>query len=325
MRNLLIVLALIGLGSAAWYGYERYLHETQPFKLYGNVDIREVNLGFRVPGKIARILHDEGDFVHAGDLLAEIDDEPYRWQVEQAKANLALLEADYRLRKAGYRHEEITQARATVAERQATVQTSERLYQRYKGLLQDNAISQQEYDSAQSGNEEAHQRLKAAQANLDQLLAGYRVEEVDRAKAQVEQAQASLAAAELSLADTHLTAPSDGTILTRAVEPGAIVQAGATVLALSLDRPVWVRAYVREPDLGKVPPGTKVELYSDSRPDHRYHGQVGFVSPRAEFTPKSVETPELRTSLVYRLRIVVEDPDSSLRQGMPVTVVLPSP
>ena len=115
-------------------------------------------------------------------------------------------------------------------------------------------------------------------------------------------------------------------MLTRALEPGAIVQAGVTVLSLSLERPVWVRAYVHESDLGKVPPGTKVLLVTDGQPDKRFHGKVGFVSPRAEFTPKSVETPELRTSLVYRLRVVVADSDGSLRQGMPVTVLLdPTP
>jgi len=130
------------------------------------------------------------------------------------------------------------------------------------------------------------------------------------------------AAAKIQLADTELHAPSNGVILTRAQEVGAIVQAGATVLTLSLQTPVWVRAYVDEPHLGDVHPGAKVEVFTDSKPDQPYHGQVGYISPRSEFTPKSVETEELRTSLVYRLRVVVSDPDASLRQGMPVTVKL---
>ncbi len=130
-------------------------------------------------------------------------------------------------------------------------------------------------------------------------------------------------AAETALADTAIAAPADGTILTRIREPGAIVGAGASVYTLALDRPVWVRAYVAEPDLGRVHPGQRALVYTDSRPDAPYPGQIGFVSPTAEFTPKSVQTTELRTDLVYRLRVVVGEPDDGLRQGMPVTVRIP--
>ena len=139
-------------------------------------------------------------------------------------------------------------------------------------------------------------------------------------RAALEQAQAALAQAKLDLHDTVLTAPSDGTLMTRAVEPGTMLNAGGTVLTLSLTHPVWVRAYVDEKNLGQAQPGREVLLYTDSRPDKPYHGKIGFVSPSAEFTPKTVETPDLRTDLVYRLRIVVTDADDALRQGMPVTV-----
>jgi HlyD family secretion protein len=108
-------------------------------------------------------------------------------------------------------------------------------------------------------------------------------------------------------------------VLTRVREPGSMVSAAAPVYTLSLRDPVYVRAYVGERQLGQVVPGTAVTVRSDSS-DKTYQGQVGFVSPRAEFTPKSVETTELRTDLVYRLRIVVADPDDALRQGMPVTI-----
>ena len=120
-----------------------------------------------------------------------------------------------------------------------------------------------------------------------------------------------------------LTAPSDGVILTRAQEAGAILQAGSAVFTLSLVNPVWVRAYVHEPDLGCIHPGMKVEIRTDSHRDKLYTGQIGYISPRAEFTPKTVETTELRTALVYRLRIVVANSDEGLRQGMPVTITIP--
>ncbi|MNT41352.1 putative efflux pump membrane fusion protein [compost metagenome] len=108
--------------------------------------------------------------------------------------------------------------------------------------------------------------------------------------------------------------------MTRAVEPGSMLSAGSTVLTLSLTRPVWVRAYIDEPNLNQAQPGRELLLYTDGRPDKPYHGKVGFVSPTAEFTPKTVETPDLRTDLVYRLRIIVTDADDALRQGMPITV-----
>ncbi|MNC07386.1 putative efflux pump membrane fusion protein [compost metagenome] len=164
--------------------------------------------------------------------------------------------------------------------------------------------------------------MRSAREQLGQLETGYRPEEIAQSDAQLEGAKAALASAELALADAVLTAPSDGILFTRAIETGSMVQPGATAFNLSLTAPVWVRAYVEEPWLGHFPSGAHVTLTTDSRPDKPYQGVVGFVSPTAEFTPKSVETPDLRTHLVYRLRIVVQDPDSALRQGMPVTVRL---
>ena len=111
-------------------------------------------------------------------------------------------------------------------------------------------------------------------------------------------------------------------ILTRIQEPGAIVAEGAPVYTLSLTAPVWVRTYVAEPDLGRIHPGMPAAVTTDSAPDKVYAGQIGFISPVAEFTPKTVETTSLRTDLVYRLRVIVDNPDNGLRQGMPVTVTL---
>jgi HlyD family secretion protein len=183
-------------------------------------------------------------------------------------------------------------------------------------------VSSQERDDAQARAREAVARLNSAREQLKLLESGFRVEEIAQSKAEVGRAEAALQAAELRLQDTVLQSPAEGVVLTRAQEPGAIVQPGATVLTVSLKQPVWVRAYIPEPDLGRVHPGLKVEVTTDTRREKPYRGQIGYISPRAEFTPKNVETPGLRTSLVYRLRVVVEDPDEGLRQGMPVTVRL---
>jgi len=252
-----------------WWVTERPVTLT----IYGNVDIREVNLGFRVPGRIAEVLKDEGDTVQEGEIVARLDSEPYRDVLAEMAANVAVS--------------------------QATLTDAEILLKRNQELLPSHSTSQQEVDDALAARDQAAANLQLAQARL--------------------------ASAQVNLNDTEIHAPADGTIITRAEEPGAIVAAGTTVLTLSLDKPVWVRAYIAEEQLGRVHPGQNVELFSDTNPHHPFHGKVGYVSPRAEFTPKAVETPDLRTSLVYRLRIVVSDPDPSLRQGMPITVKIHAP
>jgi HlyD family secretion protein len=323
VKKILIPLVILAiLGAVGWHYYGNYRSSHEPLKLYGNVDIRNVDLGFRVGGKLSEVLKDEGDAIKAGEPLARIDGVPYQREIEQAKATLASAEAELQLKKTGYRPEEIDQAKATLAQNIATRSNAERISQRQHDLVVGGSIAKQDVETAESTFEEASQRVKVSEANLRQLEAGYRVEEIAAAEAQAAQAKAAVESAEIRLADTQLIAPSDGVILTRALEPGTIVQAGATVLSVSLENPVWVRAYVHETELGQVAPGTEVLLYTDGRPDKAFHGKVGFVSPRAEFTPKSVETPHLRTSLVYRLRIIVSDSDGSLRQGMPVTVSL---
>lgn len=316
-----VIVLLIVVGSASWIYYTFRGENKITLTLYGNVDIREVTLGFRVPGKLAKLLYDEGDKVKAGEVMARLDDEPYRNQLASAQAQVDSLRARLTLRETGNRPQEIAQARSLVREREAAAVNAERLFQRAEELLVDKGVSIQERDTAEANHQEAQARLKSARDNLALLEAGFRTEDITQAKADLAQTEAALATASLQLQDTVLTAPTDGVILTRAQEAGAILQAGSPVFTLSLVNPVWVRAYVHEPDLGRIHPGMKVEIRTDSSGDKRYRGQIGFISPRAEFTPKTVETTELRSSLVYRLRIVVENPDDGLRQGMPVTVI----
>jgi HlyD family secretion protein len=316
-----IFILLLAIGAGAYWFYQKNHREPENgLTLYGNVDIREVNLGFRVSGKLATLAYDEGDAVKAGEVMAKLDDEPYRNQVSNVVAQVESLRARLKLRETGNRPEEIAQARSLVREREATSTNAGLVLKRSQELYAVKGVSIQDRDNAQAGFQEAEARLKSAQENLRLLEAGFRVEDIAQSRADLAQAEAAQAQAELQVKDAVMTAPSDGVILTRAQEAGAILQAGATVFTLSLVNPVWVRAYVNEPDLGRIHPGMKVEIVTDSRRDKPYHGQIGFISPRAEFTPKSVETTDLRTTLVYRLRVVVANPDEGLRQGMPVTV-----
>ena len=162
----------------------------------------------------------------------------------------------------------------------------------------------------------------AKYAHESQRLAeiGPRREDNDAARALLAQETASIIQIERKLADSNLVAPNDGIILTRSREIGAIVQAGETVFTLTLTTPVWVRTYVNERDLGLIRPGMPASVTTDTAPNRPYSAHIGFISPTAEFTPKTVETREIRTNLVYRLRVVVDNPDGGLRQGMPVTV-----
>ena len=334
----LLLLLLVAAGIGGWFWQSsRNKPDATHLTLHGNIDIREVSLGFRVSGRVAEVLHDEGASVSAGDTLARLDPAPIQQEVAQAQAALdaaraahAAAEAGLSLMIAGFRPEEIAQARAAVSQLEATLANNKLIAQRAAELLKSNAATQQDHDNAATAAIAAEKQLDSARASLALLLAGHRAEDIDKARAlaaqsraQAAQLAAALETARIRLSDTVLAAPSAGTLLVRALEPGAIAQPGATVFTLSLDRPVWVRAYVNEPDLGKIAPGIKVEVLTDSRPGRPYAGTIGHISPRAEFTPKTVQTESLRTTLVYRLRITITDPDNMLRQGMPVTVRVP--
>jgi HlyD family secretion protein len=318
---ILIILALAGFG--VWLVRAKWVKENpRVLRLFGNVDIREVNLGFRVSGRVSEVLRDEGDEVKAGEILARLDDEPYRRAVEESRGQVASLQARLQMLETGNRPQEIAQARALVREREVTAANAERVFKRQEELLGSKAVSIQDRDDAEAAYREADARLKSSREQLNLLEAGFRIEEIAQAKADLARVQATLATAELHVEDTVLRSPSDGVVFTRAQEPGAILQPGTTILTISLKRPVWVRAYVSEPELGCIHPGMRVKVYTDSRPEAPYSGQIGYISPRAEFTPKNVETAELRTSLVYRFRVVVDNPDEGLRQGAPVTLKL---
>lgn len=311
------LLAALGAGITAWrHQASRRAQDT----LYGNVDIREATLSFRVPGRVLEVAVDEGAAVKAGQVLASLDPEPLQNSLRATESAVAALKARHHLIQAGSRAEDVAQARARLASAQATLQEAERTLGRQRALVPAGAIAQSALDGAQTARDQAAAAQTVADTQLQALVRGFRPEERAEAEAHLRQAQAQLEAAQLALQDATLKAPIDGIVLTRAIERGTQVQAGTPAFSLSLVRPVWVRAYVNGPQMGRFAPGTAVALHTDARPGRPYAGTVGFVSPTAEFTPKPVETPDLRTSLVYRLRVVVQDPDDQLRQGMPVTI-----
>jgi HlyD family secretion protein len=325
-RSKVLIAAAGVLVVGAAFGLLHFLSaQASELRIYGNVDIRDVNLAFRVGGRVQRVLVDEGDRVQPGQLLAQLDPTPTEREIAEGEASIASLAARLSLLRAGNRKEDVAQAAAQVEERRATLLNAEAMLAREHRLAGTGASTAEHLEQAQAARDEAHARLDAGEQALAESRVGFRSEEIAEAAANVERAKANLAQARLRLDDTRLLAPSAGVILTRAVEPGAMVATSSTVLSLSLVQPVWVRAYVKETDLAAAKPGTVVQVHADSITGKSFRGQVGFVSPTAEFTPKNVETPDLRTDLVYRLRIIVDDPSGELRQGMPVTVDLGRP
>lgn len=316
---LVILLILLGI---AWLFYKNYFDKKDDtlLTLYGNVDIRQVNLSFRVPGRIAKLHFDEGDEVKKGSLVAVLDKQPYLDEEAAARAALEGAKANLLRLRTGNRPQEIRAARATVAERQAEYENAALLYERRMAAGATGAVSLQSINDALAAMKEASARLESAKEQLQLQEEGFRKEDIQQGEAQVAEAEARLQLAITNLRDTEVIAPNDGIILTRVHEEGAVVAVGSPVFTLSLVSPMFVRAYVSEPDLGKIYQGMKVLIYTDFQPDKPYHGQIGYISPVAEFTPKNVETETLRTALVYRIRVVVKDPDARLKQGMPVTV-----
>jgi HlyD family secretion protein len=318
------VLIAAGLGGAGWwYYFEQHRDKDESrLVLQGNIDVRQVNLSFKVEGRIETLAVDEGDPVKAGEVIATLDKRYFHdaLRVERAKrdnlaATLARLEH-------GSRPEEIAQERARLAQQQANLTLARANLKRGLELKDSGGISKEDMGVRRQAVDVGEANVQYAKEALRLAEIGPRQEDIDAARAQLHQQEAVVTQMERRLSDSDLLAPSDGVILTRAREKGAIVQPGETVFTLTLSSPVWVRTYVNERDLGRVRPNMAAEVRTDSAPDKVYPARVGFISPTAEFTPKIVETRELRTDLVYRLRVVVDNPDGGLRQGMPVTVTL---
>lgn len=321
-KKLLVPVIVLLLGAGGTYGY--YAHEprekaTEPV-YHGNVDIRDVVLAFRVPGRVAEVRKSEGDHVEVDEVVAVLDKAPFELQLAQAKAAADVATAQVRAIEAGARREDISQARAVLAERRAAADRAQDTFERIERLEASGVVTTQALVDARAAAEQTRSAVDAARATLSKLVNGARSEEILIAHSQAMQAQAAVAIAELDLADTELKAKQAGVVVVRAIEPGTMSQVGSPALVVAFEDPVWVRAYAAEKDLAALAPGTSLLVYSDARPDEPYVGRVGYVSPQAEFTPKNVETEELRTSLVYRFRLVIDDHDGGLRQGMPVTI-----
>ena len=312
----LIVAGLILAAGSAWYLNRP---TEQKLVLHGNVDIRQVALTFNASERIAEMKVEEGDRVRKGDVLARLNITPLELHVARCKAALAQQQAVVAKLHNGSRPEEIAEAAAAVQSAQAEADNAAADYRRMSSLYAHNAISRQALDAAAAKAKSTAAILARNSASHELAFNGARQEDITAAEAQLQSLQNELKTAEYNLSQATLIAPQDGVIRSRLVETGDMASPSKPVYTLSLDKTKWIRAYVSEDRLGQIHEGQEATITIDSM-NKKLQGQVGYISGTAEFTPKSVETEELRTALVYEVRIYVTDNDNVLRLGMPATV-----
>ena len=274
MKKVLIPLAVaLVIAGFAYSHFTKTTDNPDELTLYGNIEIRQIDISFLVSGQVVRLLKEEGDHVTKGELIAQLD--PKDYETSYAKA--------------------LSEVERTMAVKDDAVSK----YNRNSTLRKTGAVSAQDVETLYN-----NKVIADAEYNL---------------------AQANKAYAKNQLEYTKIFAPDDGIITLRVVEPGTNVEKCQPVYTLAKNSPVWVRTYVNETELGNVRYGDTVTVYTDTvNPQtgslRKYQGKIGYISPVAEFTPKTVQSSDSRTNLVYRLRVYIDNNDDFLRQGMPVTV-----
>lgn len=323
-RILSIAVVLVILGAAAAFTIQRYQpKQAGVLTLYGNLDDRQIDLPFQIAERIASIKVEEGARVQAGELLGTLETVRIENALREAEAACEATRQNYLKMKNGSRPEDIAIGEAGVAAAQANLDFRTKDYQRQKTLVSQSAVSQQTADQAESDYYIAIALLDGTQKELERLKAGYRVEEIAQAQAELQKAEAQIAILKQQLADTELKAPVAGIIRNRLQEPGEMSSPQKAALSLALADPKWIRVYLPENVYGSLKIGAAAKITVDSLPHTVFDGWVGYISPTAEFTPKNVESAELRPALVYEIRVFVKDPDNRLLLGQPATVQLP--
>jgi HlyD family secretion protein len=386
-KKIAIVAAVFVAAVIAVNVWKRYSKNADPdrIRVSGNIELTEVDIAFKIPGRLVERTVDEGDAVRKGQLIARIDRETLERQrarelagalaaetqlpqlrtailfqreaiLQEAalrRAEIAAAEAQLAKLVAGSRPQEIQYAKAAVADAQSQFAQAKADWERAQQLIKTDDITRMQYDQYQARYRSAEAALKRAEENLALVVEGPRKEDIEAARAQleraraalryneaqnidlkrreqeietrraeIERARAQLRMAEAQLADTVAYSPVDGVVLVKSADPGEVLAAGATVLKIGdLDRP-WLRAYIREQDLGRVKLGMPATVTTDSYPGKQYPGKVSFISSEAEFTPKHIQTTEERVKLVYRIKIALENPHHELKANMPVDAVI---
>jgi HlyD family secretion protein len=322
MKKRVIILVVVLVAVALFFVVRQMLHRENgnDLKLSGNVEVTEMNLGFKTAGRIERLAVDEGHRVKKDEALAVLDSREIESQVAQIEGQLR--EASTRLAElvAGSRPQEIEQARAQAVQAEAELQKARIDYERAQRLYREEAISTDRMETARKAYDVAVSQHRRSTEALSLVREGPRKEEIRVAETRVQQARAALAAAQVRLEDTKLYAPVAGVILKKQSEAGETVAAGVPVFRLGdLENP-WIKVYVKEDRVGQVKLGQRALVSTDSYPRKTYEGTVSFISSEAEFTPKNVQTQEERVKLVFAVKVKVKNVNDELKPGMPADV-----
>ncbi len=319
MKKRLIIGLLIAAAAAAVVAYRatRPTLDHDRLAISGNIEITDVEIAFRVSGRVVARRVSEGETLRVDQVVATLDDTEFAHEVALRRAELGAASAQLAELTAGYRAEEIGQARAALARVRAEATRAEAEFKRQEDLLTREVISEREFETAEAAHRVARSQVEEVGEKLALLERGPRREQIEIARERVKQAEEALALAQTRLSYTTLTAPMAGLVLAEHVESGENVTAGRPVVTVGDLATVWLRGYIDETDLGRVKVGQSVRVSTDAYPDKAYDGTVTFISSEAEFTPKSVQTTKERVKLVYRIKVEIANPASELKPGMP--------
>jgi HlyD family secretion protein len=324
-RIIAVVIVAVAIATALWLWRRNDAAGASSLVASGSVEATEARLGFQLPGRIATIAVREGQQVPAGAVLASLDAAELDARRGQSLARVAASEALLEELQRGSRAEEIAQAQAAVLAARERAADAGRDLERNRTLYRGGAISEEAYQKAATAAEVAQAAVVHAEEQLALVRKGPRSEKVAAQRAQVGEAREAVRAVEASLANTNIVAPISGVVTVRHHEPNEVVGAGEPVLTIMNPADRWVRIYVPENRIGAVRLGSAASIVSDTYPEKRYAGRVTYISPQAEFTPKSVQTAEERVRLVYAVKVRIEgDAALELKPGMPADVTLPA-
>jgi membrane fusion protein YbhG len=319
MKKPFILLTIVGLAAAMGYWYIQATPGTAPsvIRVSGNIEITDVEVSFKIPGRVNERPVSEGESVKAGQIVAQLDAEDLVQEVAVRDAEVKIAQAVLAELVRGSRPEEIAQGEEAVRGAKADMQRLQADYERIGALYKKELVTSRDYDATKTAYDVARSKYREAVEQLKLLRQGPRVEKIDRARADLQRAKKILALAEIQVGYATLVSPLSGSVLSENVEGGEYVSPGTPVVTIGDLENAWLRAYIDETDLGRIKLGQEAQVTIDTYPGKTYDGRISFISEKAEFTPKTVQTEKERVKLVYRIKINISNSHMELKPGMP--------
>jgi HlyD family secretion protein len=320
MKKKIIILVLLVIAvvvAGIFYFKNHRFQDLNRIRVSGNIEITNVEVGFKIPGRVEERPVSEGQMIKAGQVVARLDDKDLKLEIAQRQAQVATARSVLTELTAGSRPEEIAQAEAALQSAQADGDRARLEFQRQKRLYEREVISTREFDLAKTGFEASEARIREAKEFSILIRKGPRQEKIDQARANLDQAKQALGLAQTRLQYATLLSPISGMVLSENVEAGEYVSPGTPIISMGDVSQLYLRAYINETDLGRVKVGQKVRVTTDTFPGKPYEGKISFIAPQSEFTPKNIQTQKERVKLVYRIKVEIPNPNMELKPGMP--------